>query len=94
VIDGVVHIGPPQIWKGAAPPLPAPAPAAQTNTSWALSYAVAMCECRTRACAADLQGRFIKEMGAAEYDESRDGEATRAALHKAVTCYAALPADT
>ena len=95
VIDGVVHIGPPQIWAGAPPPPPPPAPApVVSNASWATSYAVAMCECRTRACAADLQGRFIHQMGAAEYDESRDGEATREALHKAVTCYMALPADS
>jgi hypothetical protein len=95
VVNGVVRIGPPQIWKGATPPPPPPPTAtAQTNTSWATSYAVAMCECRTRACAADLQGRFIHQMGAAEFDESRDGESTREALHKAVTCYAALPVDT
>jgi hypothetical protein len=94
VIDGVVHIGPPQIWAGAVEPPPPPPATAQTNTAWALSYAAAMCECHTRACAAELQGRFIKEMGAAEFDESRDGQASREAMQKAVSCYTALPADT
>jgi hypothetical protein len=92
VAGGVVRIGPRVGGKGA--PAAAPAVNRQSAAVWVSSYAVAMCDCRTRACAADLQGRFIHAMGGVEYDEARDSVTYHDAVKKAVDCYFALPEGT
>jgi hypothetical protein len=91
VVNGVVQIGPRALGPGAASP---PAADHQSGGAWATSYAVAMCDCRTRACAADLQGRFIHAMGGIEYDAERDLATYEAAMKRAVDCYVALPEDS
>ena len=91
VVDGVLQIGP--IRRGP-PPQPRPPEPAKTAATWATDYSVAMCECQSRACAKDLQGRFIRALGAVEYDEQRDAVAYREAVNQAIECYLRLPEDT
>ena len=88
VVNGVVQIGP--VKRAKAKPNTTPVPQ-RSGASWATSYAAAMCDCRTRACAAGLQGEFIRAMGGVDYDEARDGAVYDEAIKRAVSCYGALP---
>jgi hypothetical protein len=54
-------------------------------------YQAAVCACRTRTCVRALQGSFIQQLGSAEFDQTRDGDAFAEASHTTRKCYLALP---
>jgi hypothetical protein len=91
VVNGLLQIGP--VKHGPAT-RPAPTSGAVTAASWATSYSAAMCDCRTRACAVELQGHFIRNMGGVQFDQDRDGAAYQDAMSHALDCYFALPEGT
>jgi hypothetical protein len=91
VINGLLQMGPVKHGPAARP---APTSGAVTAASWATSYGAAMCDCRTRACAVDLQGRFIRSMGGVQFDQERDATAYQEAMSHALDCYFALPEGT
>jgi hypothetical protein len=68
-----------------------PTPSPQLASAWAIDYRDAVCACHTRRCVGDLQGGFVRKLGAIvqgdESDDTKYTEATRAALR----CYFALP---
>ena len=68
-----------------------PAPSPEPSSAWASDYRDAICACHTRSCVRDLQGAFIRRIGAMVHGDETDDERYSAAMRAAITCYSALP---
>jgi hypothetical protein len=68
-----------------------PAPSPKQASAWAIDYRDAVCACHTRSCVRDLQGAFVRQLGAMAPGDENDVQKYSEATHAAIKCYYALP---